>query len=83
MFLIDIVCLRKLVPEITADDLARPSAGVRAQAVDRRGRLLQDFSIVEGKDSIHVLNAPSPAATCCLAISRHIVDRAQKSLGLD
>ena len=75
--------LRKLVPEITAYDLDRPSAGVRAQAVDRRGGLLQDFSIVEGKNSIHVLNAPSPAATCCLAISRHIVDRAQKSLGLD
>ena len=74
--------LQKLVPEITGDDLYEPGAGVRAQAVDRKGRLLQDFSIAETEGAIHVLNAPSPGASSSLAISRHIVDLAQKSFGL-
>ncbi|MCH8205722.1 MAG: L-2-hydroxyglutarate oxidase [Chloroflexi bacterium] len=74
--------LQALVPEITGDDLYAPGAGVRAQAVDRRGRLLQDFSIAETEGAIHVLNAPSPGASASLAISRYIVDLAQKSFGL-
>ena len=75
--------LQALVPEITGDDLYDPGAGVRAQAVDRKGRLLQDFSIAETEGAIHVLNAPSPGATSSLAISRYIVDLARKSFGLE
>ena len=75
--------LQTLIPEITGDDLHQPGAGVRAQAVDRKGQLLQDFSIAETNNAIHVLNAPSPGATSSLAISRYIVDIAQKSFSLN
>ena len=74
--------LRKLVPEIESSDLHEPGAGVRAQAVDRRGRLLQDFSIAQSDDAIHVLNAPSPGATSSLAIGQHIAGIAGESFGL-
>ena len=74
--------LQTLVPEIQMEDLNEPGAGVRAQAVDRQGRLLQDFSIAETENAIHVLNAPSPGATSSLSISRYIVDMAQKSFEL-
>lgn len=74
--------LQKLVPEIQERDLAPGGAGVRAQAVDRNGVLLDDFSIVETERALHVLNAPSPAATASLAIARHLVSRAEKSFGL-
>jgi L-2-hydroxyglutarate oxidase LhgO len=75
--------LQKLVPEVQSDDLGEPGAGVRAQAIDRQGRLLQDFSIAETEHAIHVLNAPSPGATSSLAISRYIVDLAKESFGLE
>ena len=75
--------LQTLVPEITKDDLHAPGAGVRAQAVDRSGALLQDFSIAETEGAIHVLNAPSPGATSSLSISRYIVDIARESFGLN
>ena len=74
--------LQTLVPEIRGEDLHQPGAGVRAQAVDRKGQLLQDFSIAETEQAIHVLNAPSPGATASLTISRYIVDRARESFGL-
>ena len=74
--------LQRLVPEVRMEDLHDPGAGVRAQAVDRQGRLLQDFSIAETENAIHVLNAPSPGATASLAISRYIVDLARRSFGL-
>ena len=74
--------LQRLVPDISMDDLTEPGAGVRAQAVDRSGRLLQDFSIVEAPGAIHVLSAPSPGATSSLTISRYIVDMAAKSFDL-
>ena len=61
----------------------RRGAGVRAQAVDRNGGLLQDFSIAETEGAIHVLNAPSPGATSSLSISRYIVDIAKESFDLD
>lgn len=66
--------LKKLIPEITADDLVPAEAGVRAQACDRTGGLLDDFKIIEKTDAIHVLNAPSPAATSSLAIGKTIAD---------
>lgn len=74
--------LQKLVPEVRGEDLYAPGAGVRAQAVDRKGRLLQDFSIAETGDAVHVLNAPSPGATSSLAIGDYIVDLARRSFQL-
>ena len=74
--------LQTLVPEVRSEDLYEPGAGVRAQAVDRRGNLLQDFSIAETPNAIHVLNAPSPGATSSLSISRYIVDIASESFDL-
>ena len=64
--------LQRLVPEVTAADLRPGGAGVRAQALDRAGTLLDDFHIVEAERQIHVLNAPSPAATASLAIGAHL-----------
>jgi L-2-hydroxyglutarate oxidase len=72
--------LRRLVPAIRADDLAPGGCGVRAQAVDRRGNLLDDFVIVEAPHQTHVVNAPSPAATASLAIGREIAGRVQRAL---
>ena len=63
-------------------DLTAPGAGVRAQAVDHAGNLLQDFSIIEADNAIHVLSAPSPGATSSLRIGKHIVDLAQKNFEL-
>ena len=63
---------RRLVPELAAGDLLPAPAGVRAQAVDRDGGLVDDFLVVEGERSLHVLNAPSPAATACLPIGEHV-----------
>jgi L-2-hydroxyglutarate oxidase LhgO len=66
--------LQKLVPEIQASDLEPAGAGVRAQAVDRSGRLLDDFAIVRSKRMIHVCNVPSPAATASLIIGKQIAE---------
>ncbi|MDY0292362.1 MAG: L-2-hydroxyglutarate oxidase [Desulfuromonadaceae bacterium] len=60
--------LRALVPSLQADSIYRAGAGVRAQAVARDGSLLDDFCIHEGEGMVHVLNAPSPAATASLSI---------------
>jgi L-2-hydroxyglutarate oxidase len=64
--------LQRLLPEIKESDLASGGSGVRAQAVAKDGSLLDDFSIIQGRDAIHVLNAPSPGATSSLAIGEHI-----------
>ncbi|MBI4298585.1 MAG: L-2-hydroxyglutarate oxidase [Chloroflexi bacterium] len=74
--------LQNLLPDIKEENLQRGNAGVRAQAVDRKGFLLDDFRISETKNAIHVLNAPSPGATASLAISRDIVAMAEKSFAL-
>lgn len=66
---------RRLIPAVQAGDLRRGGSGIRAQAVDRDGTLLDDFAILEREDAVHVLNAPSPAATACLAIGDRIADR--------
>lgn len=60
--------LQKLIPEIQIDDIAKGGAGVRAQALEPSGKLVDDFRIVEADKMIHVLNAPSPAATASLSI---------------
>ena len=65
--------LARLVPELTAADLVPAGAGVRAQAVGRDGGLVDDFLIVARPGQLHVLNAPSPAATSSLEIARHLV----------
>jgi L-2-hydroxyglutarate oxidase len=75
--------LRRLVPEIRPEDLTRGGAGVRAQALDPDGKLADDFRIVDGPDAIHVLNAPSPAATASLAIGGHIAGLAARRFGLE
>lgn len=67
--------LQKLIPEITEKDLEPAPAGVRAQAVDKDGSLLDDFYIQESKHFIHVLNAPSPAATSSLSIGLTVSER--------
>ncbi|MGH3911931.1 MAG: L-2-hydroxyglutarate oxidase [Pseudonocardiaceae bacterium] len=67
--------LSRLVPGITAADLVPAPAGVRAQAVGRDGALLDDFVVQTAPRQVHVLNAPSPAATSALEIARHIADR--------
>lgn len=72
--------LQELIPEIQYNDVHRAGAGVRAQACDTKGGLLDDFSIIEDKYLINVLNAPSPAATSSLAIGEHIAQRALKQL---
>jgi L-2-hydroxyglutarate oxidase len=66
--------LARLVPDVTPDDLVAAPAGVRAQAVGRDGALLDDFLLVRAERQLHVLNAPSPAATSALEIARRIVD---------
>ena len=66
--------LQKLVPEIQSSDLEPAGAGVRAQALDRSGRLLDDFVIVRSNEIIHVCNVPSPAATASLVIGEQIVE---------
>jgi L-2-hydroxyglutarate oxidase len=65
-----------LIPEVNAEDLAPGGAGVRAQAVRRDGALVDDFAIAEDTRMVHVLNAPSPAATASLAIGEEIAARA-------
>ena len=74
--------LQRLMPSIKAEDVEPGGAGVRAQAVDRSGALLDDFFIQESGDAIHVLNAPSPGATASLAIGGHVAERASRSFGL-
>lgn len=66
--------IRRLVPDVRSTDVARIGCGVRAQAVDRNGRLLDDFHLIHAQHSTHVLNAPSPAATASLAIGRSIAE---------
>ena len=68
--------LQKLVPDVTSRDLVRAGAGVRAQALDRQGKLVEDFHIVQEPRMIHVLNAPSPAATASLSIGAAVADMA-------
>ena len=74
--------LQRLLPEITEQDLAPGGSGVRAQAVDKNGALLDDFSIIRGREAVHVLNAPSPGATSSLAIGEHIVQLAAEAFDL-
>jgi L-2-hydroxyglutarate oxidase len=73
--------VRKYCPELGPDDLEPHPAGVRAQAVDRNGALIHDFLFVSSRRTIHVCNAPSPAATSALPIGAHILNQAETVLG--
>ena len=68
--------LQRLMPELTSNDLAPGGSGVRAQAVNPDGSLLDDFRIERTESAVHVLNAPSPGATSSLVIGNHIADLA-------
>jgi len=72
---------RRLVPAIEAADLVPAPAGVRAQAVSRAGELIDDFLIRHGERSVHVVNAPSPAATASLAIGEEVAGEVERRLG--
>ena len=65
--------LKKLIPEITSNDIVPGGSGVRAQALTKDGKLLDDFKIIRNKNIVHVLNAPSPAATSAFAIAENII----------
>ncbi|MEG3630695.1 L-2-hydroxyglutarate oxidase [Streptomyces poriticola] len=73
--------VRRLLPAVTEDDLVPTAAGVRAQAVLADGTLVDDFMIREGAHAVHVLNAPSPAATAALPIGREVARRTLMALG--
>lgn len=71
--------LSKLVPGITEGDLKPSKSGVRAQAVAPNGKLIDDFLFVEAHNQLHVLNAPSPAATSSLEIAKYILEKIPKN----
>jgi L-2-hydroxyglutarate oxidase LhgO len=75
--------LQRLVPEIRQEDLAPGGSGVRAQALERSGALVDDFRFAPAEGVINVLNVPSPAATASIVIGEAIVDLAQKTFSLD
>ncbi|MCF8412172.1 MAG: L-2-hydroxyglutarate oxidase [Melioribacteraceae bacterium] len=75
--------LQRLIPEIQKGDLIPGGAGIRAQACDKYGGLLDDFYFVESKNIIHVCNAPSPAATSSLSIGETLAGKALKNFHLN
>lgn len=75
-----VAALQRLIPEVTGRDLVDGHAGVRAQAMDRGGSLIHDFVWSESEGAVHVVNAPSPAATASLSIGDEIAARVMKKL---
>jgi L-2-hydroxyglutarate oxidase len=73
--------LQRLIPDLDPTDVRRAGAGVRAQALEPNGVLVDDFRIIEADRMIHVLNAPSPAATASLSIGQAIADMAKQHFG--
>ncbi len=74
--------LQGLIPDLTMDDIKPGRSGVRAMLLSQNGDTRDDFKIEYMDDSIHVLNAPSPAATACLAIGEQIAEMAEEKFGL-
>jgi L-2-hydroxyglutarate oxidase len=74
--------LNRLVPDLRPEDIHSAGSGVRAQAIDPSGALVDDFRIVEAERMIHILNAPSPAATASLSIGATIAELAAKNFDL-
>lgn len=77
-----LAALQRYVPELTVADLLPGPSGVRAQAIDIRGRMVDDFAIGGSAHVLHVQNAPSPAATASLAIGAWLADAARTRFGL-
>jgi len=77
-----VVALQRLIPELRFEDVQPSGAGVRAQALESGGALVDDFRIVEADKMIHVLNAPSPAATASLSVGRVIAEMAARNFDL-
>ena len=75
--------LQTLLPSLNLEDIEKGKSGVRAMALGKDGEVIDDFKIVKSKRNIHVLNAPSPAATACLSIADNIVDVARKEFRLN
>ena len=71
--------LQRLIPEITSDDITEGGSGVRAQACDKNGKLLDDFLNIENEKVINICNAPSPAATSSLSIGETIAGKVFKN----
>lgn len=74
--------LQRYMPDLQSDDIIPGPSGVRAQALAKDGRLIDDFLIHHREHIVHVVNAPSPAATSSLVLARMIVDEAQRSFNL-
>ena len=74
--------LQRYIPDLQSDDILPGPSGVRAQALAKDGRLLDDFVIYHRENIVHVVNAPSPAATSSLVLARMIVDEAQYNFNL-
>ena len=74
--------LQKMIPSLKMNDIISGRSGVRAMALSSDGEMIDDFKIVKNKKNIHVLNAPSPAATACLAIGEQIMKEAKKHFKL-
>ncbi|MDN5770205.1 MAG: L-2-hydroxyglutarate oxidase, partial [Microlunatus sp.] len=74
--------LQKYVPEVVSNQLVFGPSGVRAQAVGRDGALVDDFKLAVTDSSVHVLNAPSPAATASLAIAGRLADNVDRAFSL-
>jgi (S)-2-hydroxyglutarate dehydrogenase len=74
--------LQRLIPSLEMDDLSEERAGVRAMALSDKGEMIDDFKIEYKENSIHILNAPSPAATACLAIGEEVKNMAVKHFNL-
>ena len=74
--------LQKMMPSLKLNDIKKGRSGVRAMALGSDGQVIDDFKIVKNKNNIHVLNAPSPGATACLAIGEQIMEDAKKHFKL-
>jgi L-2-hydroxyglutarate oxidase LhgO len=74
--------LQRYIPELQSKDIIPGPSGVRAQAIASDGKLIDDFRIVYGENIVHVVNAPSPAATSSIILARMIVDEAQRSFNI-
>ncbi|OFZ51835.1 MAG: hydroxyglutarate oxidase [Bdellovibrionales bacterium RIFOXYB1_FULL_37_110] len=74
--------VREMIPDINLNDLTPSEAGVRAQALEPGGILVDDFRFVQSNNFLHVLNAPSPAATASLAIGKQILEKVEINFGL-
>ena len=72
--------LQHLVPDLKMGDIVRSRTGVRAQALDRNGNLVDDYVIMHQERMIHLLNAPSPAATSCLSIGEYVTGLVKNNL---